>query len=523
MSFITTFDFNENGIDEIKEASFGKNWPVNYIIEDGKEAYIGQTTNLLNRSRTHIKNKDRARLKKIHVVFDEDFNLSAAFDIESWLIQYLSADNQLKLQNGNAGLKNHNYYEKIRYEAKFELIWEELLSKEKAKHSLNDLKNTDFFKYSPYKALSEDQLNTVYSICKDLGRNQLGVQVVNGQPGTGKTVVATFLLKFLKDQSETKHLKVGLVVPMTSLRKTLKKVFRNIKGLDSGMVIGPSDVIKEKYDVLVVDEAHRLKKRKNITNYKSFDDVNKFLGLSNDGTELDWILKSAKYQILFYDKNQSVKPSDVSPLDFEILKAQSFTLTQQLRVLGGEAYITFVNRVFAKSSTWKYEDENYEVLIFDDLRRMKELVSSKHKKYGLSLMLAGYAWEWKSKNKPEEVDIDLEGLKLRWNSQNTDWVNSKNAANEVGCIHTVQGYDLNYAGVIIGPELGYDLEKKEFIFYREHYKDRNGHQGVRDEEEIKRYILNIYKTLLTRAIKGTYIYAVDPDLNEYLKSCFVTA
>ncbi len=83
---------------------------------------------------------------------------------------------------------------------------------------------------------------------------------------------------------------------------------------------------------------------------------------------------------------------------------------------------------------------------------------------------------------------------------------------EVGCIHTVQGYDLNYAGVIIGPELSYEPYTKQFKIHADHYKDRNGRQGVEDLEELKRYIINIYKTLLTRAIKGTYVYIFDENL-----------
>ena len=114
----------------------------------------------------------------------------------------------------------------------------------------------------------------------------------------------------------------------------------------------------------------------------------------------------------------------------------------------------------------------------------------------------------------------MDGLKLRWNSKIEGWVNSPNAINEIGCIHTVQGYDLNYVGVIIGPELTYDFESKKLVFDRKLYQDTNGYRGVKEDEEILKYILNIYKTLLTRGIRGTYVYVVDKNLREYLKKMF---
>jgi len=108
-------------------------------------------------------------------------------------------------------------------------------------------------------------------------------------------------------------------------------------------------------------------------------------------------------------------------------------------------------------------------------------------------------------------------LKLIWNSTARDWVNSPNAINEVGCIHTVQGYDLNYVGVIVGPEFYYDSLKKKFGVNKEKYFDTNGRNGITDPNELERYIINIYKTLLTRGIKGTYIYIVDENLRNYFK------
>lgn len=123
------------------------------------------------------------------------------------------------------------------------------------------IENSDLFKYSPYKALTVDQKIIADELVKEIKSGKYKSYIINGDPGTGKTVLATYLFKRLKEIKETKDLKIGLVVPMTGLRGTLKKLFKNIKNLKSNMVIGPSNVT-QKYDILIVDEAHRLRQRK---------------------------------------------------------------------------------------------------------------------------------------------------------------------------------------------------------------------------------------------------------------------
>ena len=518
MSDIKTFRFDKSDFDKIKEYEFGKNWPVVYVLENGREVYVGETTSLISRSKQHLDNPDRKGLNNIHVITDGEYNKSATLDIESWLIQYMSAEGSFKLQNGNDGLRNHNYYDKEKYKAKFEVIWKDLQKMELVKKDLVQIRNSDLFKYSPYKSLTEDQIVVAESIFQNILKDQTGSYIINGKPGTGKTILAVYLVKFLKEKDETKNLEVGLVVPMTSLRKTIRRVFSKVKGLKSSMVIGPNDVTKKRYDVLIVDEAHRLKQRRNITNYQSFDKTNKNFGLDNKGTELDWILKSSKHQIFFYDRNQSVRPADLHFEKFSDLNAVQYDLVNQQRVLAGEEYISFVDNLFDLKETKKSIFPGYDLNIYDDIHKMVSDIKQKDLEFKLCRIVAGYAWEWKSKKNPNIHDIEIDGLKLTWNRTNQDWVNSKNAVDEVGCIHTVQGYDLNYVGVIIGPELSYDEANNKLIINADNYMDANGWRGITDPEELKRYIINIYKTLLTRGIRGTYIYIVDEKLRRYFKS-----
>lgn len=517
MTIIKTLPFNKEDFNKIREYQFGKNWPVVYILENGKEIYIGETINAYYRSRQHYENPERQKLKTIHILTDEEFNKSAALDIESWLIQYILADGQYVLQNRNDGLKNHNYYDRAKYKAKFEIAWDNLREKGLVKNSLEDLKNSDLFKYSPYKSLSEDQLFVAKKIFKDIKNNETNTFIVNGKPGTGKTILATYLFKYLKEKDETKHMNIGLVVPMTGLRNTIKKVFSKIKGLKSSMVIGPSDVVKEKYDVLIIDESHRLQRRKNIPNYGAFDNTNRELGLDDEGTQLDWIMKSSKHQIFFYDKNQSIKPADVRPEDFEKLNSKKYEIKIQMRVEAGEDYIKMIEDIFEYKKPLNTSFSDYEFKIFDNVDEMISIIKEKDKKHKLSRVVAGYAWPWHTAHGTRDYDIEIDGHKLIWNSTASDWVNSPNAINEVGCIHTVQGYDLNYVGVIIGPEFSYDALNKKFKVDKEKYFDINGRNGITDPNELERYIINIYKTLLTRGIKGTYIYIVDEGLRNYFK------
>ncbi|MDH5596505.1 MAG: DUF2075 domain-containing protein [Candidatus Peregrinibacteria bacterium] len=518
MAYIYTVPFQQDRFDLIKDYHFGRNWPVVYIIEDSREVYIGETTDVYTRSKQHFQNPERRKLARIHLISDEEYNKSATLDIESLLIQYMSAEGSYLLQNGNLGLQNHYYYDKQKYQAKFEIVWEELKKKLLVKKDLVQIRNSDLFKYSPYKALTNDQLWIANSLTAQIDVGDKNTFVVNGGPGTGKTILATYLVKLIQESSK-KKISIGFVVPMTSLRKTIKKVFKGIKGLSSALVIGPNEVTSKKYDLLIVDEAHRLKRRKNITNYQSFDQTNRKLELGNEGTELDWILMSAPKQILFYDKNQTVRPSDIPHKKIDALNAMHYKLEAQLRVGqdgDGEKYIEYIQSLFDGVSKTAPLFSSYDFKVFDDIHEMTNLIKVREKEAGLSRLVSGYAWPWVSKNDPTKHDIEIDGLKLYWNSVNHDWVNSPNAINEVGCIHTVQGYDLNYAGVIIGPELSYDAGKGKFVVHTAKYMDINGRRGVDDPAELESYIINIYKTLLTRAIKGTYVYVVDTELRKYI-------
>jgi len=516
MTQIQTFPFEKDKFDQLRSYHFGLNWPVVYIQENGTEMYIGQTTNVFSRSNQHYDNPDRARLKRIHVLTDEEFNMSAAYDFESLLIQYVSADGKYKLQNGNGGLINHNYYEKEKYLAKLETVWPQLQDKGLVKQNLKDIKNSEFFKYSPYKALAEDQLAVAAVLEKSIKKRQPVTHIVNGAPGTGKSILALYLLKHLKERSDMQDVSMALVVPMAGLRSTLQRVVRRVPGLGTEMIIGPSDIAKKEYDLLIVDETHRLSRRVNLANYPGYESTSKKLGLSKEATQLDWIMKASKQQIFFYDAKQSVIPKDIRSSDFKKLNATHHELVSQMRVEGGTDYLQFIDDLLSLAKPKEFDQSTYDFQMYDNVHKMVQDIKRNDSEHTLARVVAGYAWPWQTKKGKGDYDIEIDGLKLVWNGTTTDWVNSKNAINEVGCIHTIQGYDLNYAGVIIGPELSYDEVEDKLVIDEKKYKDFNGKRSITEPGELQQYIVNIYKTLLTRGIKGTYVYVVDEKLRNRL-------
>jgi hypothetical protein len=552
------YPFHKDSLNTIEQNPWVKNqWPLVYFIQNEKikTAYVGESTNALSRIKNHLGNPERCKLDTISIIGSDKFNKSATLDIESNLIQYITAEGTYNLQNGNYGLINHNYYQQDLYKDLFKEVWNKLVERKIVTKSLTEIENSELFKYSPYKALNEDQYNSVLEIIDGLTTKNSSRIFVSGGAGTGKTVLATYLIKLLTsdikelqsvdyNEDELKEIKfvrefkskypnakIGLVVAMTSLRESLENVFRKIPGLKSSMVINPSDTFKlnEKYDLLIVDEAHRLRKYKNISWMGAFKKNNQKLGLDDNGTELDWIIANSKNQLFFYDSAQSVKPSDVDSEKFNNLLSDKnslcFELKSQMRVKGGNNYIQFVDDLLNinRQGKTKYQEENYELLVFDNFNDLHFELSKKENEFGLCRTIAGYSWPWKSNPKlnppppPTITDIELDGLNFKWNSTDKDWINSSNAFNEIGCIHTTQGYDLNYAGVIFGKEIDFDKHTNSLIIYPDKYFDINGKKGVSDLNVLKSYIINIYKTIMYRGIKGTFLYACNPGLLEYLK------
>jgi DUF2075 family protein len=547
-----------------------KNWPVVYTIEGTDEIYIGESTNVASRMFQHLSVPQRQHLKKIKVILDDRFNKSVCLDLESQLIRYLAADSKYKVLNANHGITDADYFDRDRYRETFNELFEELLKEGVFTRSIPDIVNSDLFKFSPFKALNTDQSVAIEGVLEklfeDIENKSESPIVIQGDPGTGKTIVAVYLMKLVVDiaksqpdeqfdsdsmfsdffqggyREQLQDFTIGLVIPQQSLRKSIEKVFAKTPGLSKSMVLSAFDAgsSQEHYDLLIVDESHRLGQRSNqpsAAQNKKFTEINTALFGNDDlsWTQLDWIKAKSTHQLFLLDSAQSVKPADLPAAVTTELVSQAknahsfFHLASQMRVAGGSDYIEFIGRVFSGTQQGPEHFGDYELKLFDDISEMRDAIISKDKEVGLSRMVAGYAWPWVSKNDPTAVDIQIGDVGLTWNRTATDWINSPTSLEEVGSIHTVQGYDLNYAGVIIGPDLGYDPVAKKIVFNRENYHDKKGKEnnprlGIEyTDEDLLNYVVNIYRVLLTRGIKGTFVYVCDDNLKAALIGLFSKA
>ena len=261
---MTSFRIESIGFDAAQLATWAiqdarhRNWPVVYALDGTDEIYVGESINAAQRLRQHLDAPSKRRLGRARVVIDPTFNKSVCLDLESYLIRLLAGDGKYQVLNGNYGITDAEYYGRAQYQATFDAIFQELRAQGVFERSVRDIQNTDLFKLSPFKALTPDQAIAVEDILdglfEDLEARERSRIVINGDPGTGKTVVAIFLMKLLSDiksmdeaqpvdsdsvlseffapgyQELLADFRFGLVVPQQSLRASIKKVFRRTPG-----------------------------------------------------------------------------------------------------------------------------------------------------------------------------------------------------------------------------------------------------------------------------------------------------
>ncbi len=579
---VEEFGFNKETPIKARAEEKCSDWPVVYLIHgnlDKKHCplYIGETSNFIGRVKQHLEDSEKRKLYSvIKVVINDRFNKSAILDVEQTLIRLFKCDSHFDVKNKNLGQSaHHDYFQRFTYVEEMEALWDRL---KLSHHSYLEITSSDKYKFSPYTALTVEQRDVCFkaieSTLEALKNREHRVQLISGAAGTGKTIVATKILSLLLEANadsmnlavddgnldadegycltvqrrllEFVHrrkqpLRIGYVVAMTSLRKTLQEVFKatlkeELKqaGLTATqIVLGAADVAKAKepFDLLIVDEAHRLPRYRNISWRGEYKKCSEHLGLAPETTStLDWIIKQSRCQILFYDAAQTVRPADVPNEDFQKKIAPfispdfpPLTLTTQMRCEGGTSFVEYIKQIFDGTAKKKSFGE-YKFCLYEHFTPMYEEIqslSSDPEGKGYSRVVSGFAWEWEGKNDPTVCDITIEGKKYQWNTTQAGWITSANAVREIGCVHTTQGFDLAYVGVIIGPDLRYDKVTKRIVVDRDNVFDKNMKNGIaKDEaggEELRNFVLNSYKVMLTRGVRGCFVYVVDDDLREYLK------
>jgi len=389
----------------------------------------------------------------------------------------------------------------------------------------------DALKGQPMFTLDDEQENAVATIVHEtreaLKYNRRRTIIIKGGPGTGKSIVAVNALGQLLhpiDGYEPKNtaycttnftprtlfseLLVGKDYKKTAIRELFKPIasFARSKEFD--------------YDCILLDEAHRAFKWK-------FGQ-----GVKRDIDLIDRLFYASRINVFFIDEDQYVTKDDYLTIDLikayakrygsEVIESDNLTLSSQFRVLGGENYIGFINSLlgYTDNKVKFINKHNYEFKVFDSATELWEAIHAKQAHYPLSRLLAGYTHNWVSQKDPELYDFHLDKakLKMKWNKKvNYSYINDPSQFDHIGCIHTIQGVDMDYAGVIIGKDLIYRDGK--IIFDQTQNAKTDQASGIRNapKEIAEKLIRNTYKVLLTRAIHGTYVYCEDKELNEYIK------
>ena len=550
------------------EMEMFRDWPIVYLLDDARRVYVGESLHGVSRMRQHQASEAKQGMRTLRLVLSEMFNKSVCLDLESTLIRLFQGDGSFHVVNRNIGIVDAGYYQRERYREAFREIFEELRAGGMFQRTIPQIENSELYKFSPFKTLTADQAvavgEIVESLLQDFESDDGGISIIQGDPGTGKTIVAVYLLKLLSDiaayqdgdeadpeemfsehfDESTRDLmadrRMAFVVPQESLRHAIQSVFSRLPSMSEVKVLTAFEVgeSEEDFDLVIVDEAHRLNQyamQAHGTQLKRFRDITtKLFGhLDEDKNQLDWIRAKSRHVVLMLDLHQSVRPADIPRAELEAVVGQArergrvHPLHTQMRAAGGNDYIAYVRDLMAgRSPERRLSFGEYEFTMFDDAGALKNRIEALEPEYGLCRMTAGFAWPWRSNPRGKiraDHDFELDGTAFRWNSVTTDWVNSPRAPSEVGSIHTLQGYDLNYAGVIIGPELRFDPYEQRLWVDRAHYADRNGKIDNRlrgqttTNDDLLHYVTNAYAVLLTRGMRGTFVYVCDPQLRRHLE------
>ena len=369
-------------------------------------------------------------------------------------------------------------------------------------------------------------LEKIVKATNDSLTGQKRVIVINGGPGTGKSVISINALARLTGQRLNARYVTPNAAPRAVFESKLKKIFgkADIRSLFSGSG-SFTEASAESFDTLIVDEAHRLKMKSGM-----------FRNLGEN--QVKEIIKSAHTSVFFIDEAQKVTWADVG----EILmieeqaglagaKVERFELTSQFRCGGSDDYIAWLDETLGihADTAHYFSRDKFDFQIFDSPVELHETIKEKNKTNNKSRVVAGYCWDWISKNNPNLSDITIDefGYKATWNltSDGSEWIISPKSVDEVGCIHTCQGLEVDYIGVIIGKDLiaidgvlvtdpsARAKTDKSLAGYKKELKEDPIKAQIKADEIIR----NTYRTLMSRGMKGCYVYFVDPETAEHFK------
>lgn len=364
---------------------------------------------------------------------------------------------------------------------------------------------------------------TINTTVKNLEIDEKRVIIIKGGPGTGKSVLAINLLASILNMQKnviyvTKNSAPRNVYLEKLVQGNYKKVQINnlFRGPDNFYTIGT-----DLFDCVLVDEAHRLREKSGM--------------FANKGeNQIKEIINASRVSVFFIDDYQQVTTRDIGSID-EIKKWANYLnvpiiedeLTSQFRCNGSDGYLAWIdNALDIRHTDWDLIDLDYDIQILDTPEQARKIISEKNKINNKARILAGYCWDWQKieRNNPFHKDIQIGDFGMAWNFENTaTWAIDEESVNQIGCIHTSQGLEFDYIGVIIGDDLKYENGSLVTNLFERAKTDQSlrGLKGLHKKNPIEtneiadRLIKNTYRTLLTRGQKGCYVYCTDNNLKEY--------
>ena len=369
--------------------------------------------------------------------------------------------------------------------------------------------------------LIDSQMVIYDELLRKIDNSDNSVSIVDGGPGTGKSVIAINLLVEMINQGKMAQYVSRNTAPRAIYSYELKGTM-NKNSIDNLFKTSGSytSVDEEIFDCLIVDEAHCLTEKSGLFNNYGENQIKE-------------IIKSSKHSVFFIDEKQKVHLNDIGTID-EIekwaniynKKIYKYSLLSQFRCNNSGNYLDFVDYILGIKNDFEGNIGNYEFKMCDSPNELKKIIEEKNKKYKARI-IAGYCWNWDKKeiDNSDYHDIKIGDFGISWNLGAKQTFAVDDSINEAGCIHSVQGLEFDYVGIIIGNDLLYKNNKLITDFHN-HASTDPSFKGIKKlEKDDSQYanlvadklIRNIYRVLLTRGIKGCYVYCVDESLNNYFK------
>lgn len=563
---IKEYPYNNQGLKELEEGESREEskiisrYPTVYVVNDKKKkkiysVYVGETNNIAKRTAQHLHDDPKRRedwrelleskTAKMYVIGHQHFNKSMTLDIENQLMLYLSSVENVKALYNRRSNDQDEYYPVNEVQDIFTQIWTQLHQKNSELFPAMDvLKDLAIFKASPFHKLTHEQLEAKNLIMErvnsSLDNDEEGQLImVTGEAGAGKTVLLSNLFYDLVGYKKYGHpLNVHIMVNHDEQVKVYREISKKL-GIDVNLVGKPTSFINkgEKADVILVDEAHLLWTQ----GKQSYQGTN----------QLEDLRKLGKVVVIIFDQHQVlrsqqiVEAAQLQRMVGEALKSDNLIeLKNQLRIDANESTIQWVRDLVDHQKVGKLQpDSKYEIKVFDSPKDLENAIQIKnrsdldsHYANGISRLVATFDWTFSTGSKPSDGsltwDVKIGDWRMPWNNQlktkqkrsvsyrNLSWAERSETINEVGSTYTIQGFDLNYAGVIIGPSVKYRDGMIVFDPKAHANKDANQKRTLQSGEKrsfAEKLIRNELNVLLTRGVHGLYIYAVDPELREALK------